>query len=122
MWKRRMQRIKLSVLAVCRHEQLRTRQDGDWIMKAPIVLSVFYLLIAGPAFAGGYSGTCTTAAKDQWMTEEAAKAKVTEAGYTVTGIKITRSSNCYEAYVTDKTGKKMELFLDPTTAKVVHSQ
>jgi hypothetical protein len=56
------------------------------------------------------------------MTEEAAKAKVTEAGYIVTSIKTTRSGNCYEAYVTDKAGKKMELFLDPTTAKIVHSQ
>jgi hypothetical protein len=56
------------------------------------------------------------------MTEAAAQAKITEAGYTVTSIKTTRAGNCYEAYVTDKSGKKMELFLDPTTAKIVHSQ
>jgi hypothetical protein len=47
---------------------------------------------------------------------------VTVAVYTVACIKTTRSGNCYEAYVTDKTGKKLELFLDPTTAKIVHSQ
>jgi hypothetical protein len=91
-------------------------------MKVKIALPAFCLLISNPAFAGSYSGTCTTASKYQWMTEEAAKAKVTEAGYTVASIKTTRSGNCYEAYVTDKTGKKMELFLDPTTAKIVHSQ
>lgn len=91
-------------------------------MKMKIALSAFCMLAAGPAFAGSYSGTCTTAAKDKWMTEAAAKAKITEAGYAVTSIKTTRSGNCYEAYVTDKTGKKMELFLDPTTAKIVHSQ
>lgn len=91
-------------------------------MKLKIALSVFCVLAAGPAFAGSYSGTCTTVPKDKWMTEEAVKAKVTDAGYAVTSIKTTRSGNCYEAYVTDKTGKKMELFLDPTTAKIVHSQ
>jgi hypothetical protein len=91
-------------------------------MKMKIDLSAFCMLAAGPAFAGSYSGTCTTAAKDKWMTEEAAKAKFTEAGYAVTSIETTRSGNCYEAYVTDKAGKKMELFLDPTTAKIVHSQ
>ena len=91
-------------------------------MKMKIAASAFCVFAAGPAFAASYSGTCTTAAKDKWMTEEAAKAKVTEAGYIVTSIKTTRSGNCYEAYVTDKTGKKMELFLDPTSAKIVHSQ
>ncbi|HVZ03601.1 PepSY domain-containing protein [Hyphomicrobium sp.] len=91
-------------------------------MKMKMAVSAFCLLAASPVFAAGYSGTCTTAAKDKWMTEAAAKAKVTEAGYTVTSIKTTRAGNCYEAYVTDKAGKKMELFLDPTTAKIVHSQ
>lgn len=91
-------------------------------MKMKSALSVFCVLAAGPAFAGSYSGTCTSAAKDKWMTEADAKTKVTEAGYTVASIKTTRSGNCYEAYVTDKTGKKLELFLDPTTAKIVHSQ
>jgi len=56
------------------------------------------------------------------MTEAAAQAKITEAGYTVASIKTTRAGNCYEAYVTDKSGAKMELFLDPTTAKIVHQQ
>lgn len=79
-------------------------------------------LATSPALAAGYSGTCTTAAKAKWMTEAEAQAKVTEAGYVVASIKTTRAGNCYEAYVTDKSGKKMELFLDPTTAKIVHSQ
>jgi hypothetical protein len=91
-------------------------------MNVKIALSAFCMLAAGPAFAGSFSGTCTTAAKDKWMTEADAKTKVTEAGYTVTSIKTTRSGNCYEAYVTDKSGKKLELFLDPTNAKIVHSQ
>lgn len=56
------------------------------------------------------------------MSEADAKAKLTEAGYSVAKLKRTRTGNCYEAYVTDKTDKRMELFLDPTNAKIVHSQ
>jgi hypothetical protein len=89
--------------------------------KKLLTFAVFAAFSASPAFAASYSGTCTTAAKETWMTEAAAQAKITEAGYTVTSIKTTRTGNCYEAYVMDKTGKKMELFLDPTTAKIVHS-
>jgi hypothetical protein len=91
-------------------------------MYLKIAVSALCILTASPTFAGSYSGTCTTAARDKWMTEEAAKAKITEAGYVVASIKTTRSGNCYEAYVTDKTGKKTELFVDPTTAKIIHSQ
>ncbi len=80
------------------------------------------LFAASPALAGSYSGTCTSAPKEQWMSEAAAQAKITEAGYTVKSIKATRAGNCFEAYVTDKTGSKLELFLDPTTGKTVHSQ
>jgi hypothetical protein len=56
------------------------------------------------------------------MSEAEAKAKLADAGYSVAKFKRTRTGNCYEAYVTDKDGKRMELFLDPTTAKIVHSQ
>jgi hypothetical protein len=90
-------------------------------MNKLIYVTTFALFAASPAFAASYSGTCTTAAKSHWMTEAQVQTKLTEAGYTVARIKATRTGNCYEAYVTDKTGKKMELFLDPTTAKVVHS-
>ena len=87
---------------------------------------VFFGLLAGlatyPAFATSYAGTCTTAPKDQWMSEADAQAKIEEAGYTVAKIKRTRTGNCYEAYVTDKSGKRMELFLDPTNANIIHSQ
>ena len=90
--------------------------------KVTIALALLAGLAACPAFATSYSGTCTTAPEDQWMTEADAQAKITEAGYKVAKIKRTRTGNCYEAYVTDKSGKKMELFLDPTSASIVHSQ
>ena len=91
--------------------------------KTKIILTLAALgaFAAGPAFAGSYSGTCTAAPKAQWMTEFAAQAKITEDGYTVTSIKTTRTGGCYEVYATDKSGKKVELFLDPVTAKIVHT-
>ena len=89
--------------------------------KTILTLAAFATFATTPAIAASYSGTCTTAAKDKWMTEAAAQAKITEDGYTVTSIKTTRAGNCYEAYATDKAGKKVELFLDPTTAKIIHS-
>jgi hypothetical protein len=92
------------------------------MMKVTIALALLAGFAACPAFATSYSGTCTTAPEDQWMTEADAQAKITEAGYTVAKIKRTRTGNCYEAYVTDKSGKKMELFLDPTSASIIHSQ
>ena len=90
--------------------------------KVTIALALLAGLAASPAFATSYAGTCTTAPEDQWMTEADLQAKITEAGYKVAKIKRTRTGNCYEAYVTDKSGKKMELFLDPTSASIVHSQ
>jgi hypothetical protein len=88
-----------------------------------IMITLAALVVTGStALAGSYSGTCTSAPKEQWMSESAVQAKVTEAGYTVKSIKATRAGNCFEAYVTDKAGTKVELFLDPTTAKIIHSQ
>lgn len=87
-----------------------------------IALALLAWLATCPAFATSYAGTCTTSAEDQWMTEASAQAKIEEAGYTVAKIKRTRTGNCYEAYVTDKSGKRMELFLDPTNANIIHSQ
>lgn len=88
------------------------------IIPAIVVLGA---LATSPAFASSYSGTCTTAPKAEWMTEAAAQAKLIEEGYAVSSFKTTRAGNCYEAYVTDRSGKRMELFLDPTTAKIVHT-
>ncbi|KAB2941760.1 MAG: PepSY domain-containing protein [Hyphomicrobium sp.] len=90
--------------------------------KVLLALAGCGVLFAGSALAGSYAGTCTNAPKAQWMTEAAAQAKIAAVGFTVKKIKTTRVGNCFEAYVTDKDGTKFELFLDPTTANVVHAQ
>jgi hypothetical protein len=92
--------------------------------KWPVALAS--VLIAGlainPAFATSYSGTCAAAPEEQWMTEAAIQAKISEGGYNVSKLKRTRRGNCYEAYVTDKSGKRLELFLDPTNGNIIHSE
>jgi hypothetical protein len=90
--------------------------------RVTIALALFAGLAPCPAFATSYAGTCTTVPESQWMSEADLQAKVAEAGYTVAKLKRTRTGNCYEVYVTDKSGKRMELFLDPTNANIVHSQ
>jgi hypothetical protein len=94
-------------------------------MKTLEMLAMASIVLTGAsvqAMASSWAGTCTTAPKAQWMTLDAAKAIVAKEGFTVSNVKETRSGNCYEAYVVDKAGKKAELFLDPTTAKVLHTQ
>ena len=88
--------------------------------KMLLMLMTLGMLFTSPASAASYAGTCTTSPKAEWMSLADVQTKLTEAGYTVKSIKETRAGNCYEAYVTDKSGTKMELFLDPVTAKIVH--
>lgn len=72
--------------------------------------------------ASSYAGTCTTAPKPPLMSLDAARDAVVKDGYTVAKMKATRSGNGYVADVVDKAGKKAELFLDPTNAKIIHAQ
>lgn len=108
--------------AVPVEELMRSYKGSTCMKRVTIALALFAWHAPYPAFATSYAGTCTTAPEAKWMSEADTRAKITEAGYTVAKIKRTRTGNCYEAYVTDKSGKKMELFLDPTNANIIHSQ
>ena len=61
--------------------------------------------------------SCTDQPKDKWMTEEAFKQKVEGLGYKISKFK--QPGTCYEIYGTDKDGKKVEIYFDPTDAKIV---
>lgn len=78
------------------------------------------LIATQPAAASPPSKPCTDAAESTWMKIDAAKAKLAEAGYSVRRIKV--AMRCYEAYVVDKAGKRLELFLDPVSGKVVETK
>lgn len=74
---------------------------------------------AAPALADD-DARCGNAPRDQWMSEDAIKAKGTEMGYDVRRVKV--DDGCYELYALDKNGAKVELYLDPVTAAVVRTE
>ena len=74
---------------------------------------------AAPALASD-DAKCGNAPRDQWMSEDAIKAKGTEMGYDVRRVKV--DDGCYELYAIDNDGTKVELYLDPVTAALVRTE
>ncbi len=72
---------------------------------------------AAPALAGG-TASCGAAPREQWLSEEAIKAKGVAMGYEVRSVKT--ENGCYELYAVDKSGAKFELFLNPVTGELVN--
>ena len=84
------------------------------LMFRMIAVSVLALSIAGPAFAGA---TCTTATKDMFKPQADLKAMLAKDGMTVKKIKTEKG--CYEAYGTDKDGKKFNIAFNAETLEKV---
>lgn len=76
--------------------------------------------IAMPALAEGEDASCGNASRDQWMSEDAIKAKAVELGYEVRQVK--EEDGCYEVYGIDKNGAKAEIYLNPVTGEVVKTK
>ncbi len=76
------------------------------------------LLSGTAAFAGTQ---CTDAPKSGWLSEEAMKQKIADAGYQIDKFKLT-DGNCYEIYGKDKEGKKVEIYFNPVDGSVVKSK
>jgi hypothetical protein len=72
---------------------------------------------ASAADAGGLGRSCTTAPQTQWLSLEALQTKVEALGYKVQKAKLKNA--CGEIYAHDKTGGRVELFVDPTSGKIV---
>jgi hypothetical protein len=85
-------------------------------MKTPIIAALFLgaSLMSAAAVA---APQCTTAPRDQWMSEAAMKQKVLDQGYTIKVFKVT--GTCYEIYGKDKTGKNVEIYFDPTDGHII---
>lgn len=81
---------------------------------AAIVLAVSAAV--APAWASDEEA-CTKAPKEQWMTADAIKAKLTEQGFKVSKVEI--EDGCAEVKADSKDGKHVELYVDPATAAVV---
>ena len=79
------------------------------------VIAVAALSLSTSALAGVQ---CTTEPKEKWMTEDAMKKQITDAGYRIAKFKIT-GGQCYEIYGTDSSGKKVEIYYNPVNGNVV---
>ncbi|MCK9361797.1 PepSY domain-containing protein [Patescibacteria group bacterium] len=76
------------------------------------------LAVGWAAYAKDDEG-CTRAPKEQWLSTEQLKAKLTEQGFTVSKVEI--EDGCAEADAKAKDGKETELHLDPATGNVVEN-
>ncbi len=75
------------------------------------------LATASLAHAGSLGRPCTNNSQDKWLTIEALQSTVETLGYTVRQGKLKNA--CGEFYATDKSGARVELFVDPTNGAVV---
>lgn len=83
-----------------------------------ILVPLALLIASGSTFA---ATQCTTADRSTWQDPEKFQAQLKEQGYKINKFKVTKG-NCYEIYGVDKDGKKVEIYHDPVTGKVVKSE
>jgi hypothetical protein len=81
------------------------------------IAATLTLLLSATAFAGP---TCNVP-EDKWMKEADFKAMVEGQGYKIKTFKVSKGK-CYEIYGTDKAGKKVEIYFDPSTGKPLESK
>lgn len=86
-------------------------------LTSTIISFVAFSALAGAATAGP---TCT-APQDKWMKEADFKAQVEATGTRIKTFKVS-SGKCYEIYGTDKAGKKVEIYFDPSTGAVLETK
>lgn len=67
------------------------------------------------------STQCTTADKAQWQDQAKFQEDLKAKGYNIKKFKVT-SGNCYEIYGWDKDKRKVEIYFDPVTGKVVKEE
>jgi hypothetical protein len=96
-------------------------ETGDDPMSKALYAAIALLaLVPFAAQAEEEKEDCTTVPQAQWMSQDAIKAKVADAGY-----KDIRSmelkGSCYEVYGFDKDGKRAEIYVDPATATIFKS-
>ena len=82
-------------------------------------LLLISLLATSPlAFAGPQ---CTTTDKAQWQDQAKFQEDLKAQGYDIKKFKVT-GGNCYEIYGWDKDKRKVEIYFDPVTGKVVKQE
>ncbi len=95
---------------------------GMFGLAALVKISVFAIAIAmlgtaTSAQAGSLGRPCTAAPQSQWLSLEALQSKAEALGYKVQKAKLKNA--CGELYALDKSGGRVELFVDPTSGQIV---
>lgn len=88
-------------------------------MRKFVILAIAAVVAGGlvsAARAESLGRPCTTAPESQWLPLQALQGKIEAQGYTVKKAKL--KSACAEIYALDKDGKRVELFLDPTSGEI----
>lgn len=95
----------------------RTEEKGIRTMKKLIIIAAAVAGLAADAAATGFDKPCTTEPKEKWMPLKAIVKIVTDHGYTVAKSKL--KGACAEIYARDKSGTRVEFFIDPVTGNPV---
>ena len=83
-------------------------------------LAIAAFALAGfsvPVLASTYSGSCTSEPKSKWLPTAQVQQQYEKLGYTVRRVRT--GGTCYEVYAIDKSGTKVELFVNPATGALV---
>lgn len=73
--------------------------------------------LAAAAQAEDFGRPCTSAPQSQWLPLDQLQAKVEAQGYKIRKAKLKNA--CGEIYALDKDGRRVELFVDPTSGQIV---
>jgi hypothetical protein len=95
------------------------------IPKEMIIRKLVLLATAAAMLCAGVAGAradslgrrCTSTAQDQWLSIDALQTKIEALGYKVQKAKLKNA--CAELYALDKTGARVELFVDPTNGEII---
>ena len=82
-----------------------------------LAIAVAMLGMASSAQASSLGKPCTAAPQNQWLSLEALQSKVDALGYKIQKAKLKNS--CGELYALDKSGSRVELFVDPTNGQII---
>ncbi len=80
-------------------------------------IAIAMLGLASSAQAGSLGQPCTSAPQNQWLSLAVLQGKAEALGYKVQKAKLKNA--CGELYTLDKSGKRVELFVDPTSGQIV---
>jgi len=81
----------------------------------PVLTVALAAVLAAPAALAG--PRCTDAPRSEWLPAKTMRDRITSAGYAIDEFKV--SGSCYEIYGKDRTGRKVEIYYDPTDGRVV---